>query len=384
MDPTVFLAPESALGSPAPYWLLVSLKVLGFTLHLGPMHLWFAGLLLAALLRQFGGVQARLLSERLMAQMPLIISIGVNLGIVPLLFLQVSYYRVFYPATVLMAWPWFGVIALLTVAYYGVYIYAVALKTKTRRMTALARWAGWVSALLFIGIGFIFANALSLMTNLPAWEGLWKSTSQAGAPLGTALNVADPSLLPRYLMMFGLALVTCAAYFLFDACWFAASDNAAYRQWVATLAWKLGLLGVVWFALFGSIYVFITWDQALREAMLAAPLVVLTALAAVSPGLTWLVLLLNRKGASRPLAFAGLLMQFVALAGNAIARQLVQNRELAPYMDIQAERVNLQLSPLILFLLLFVGGVGLVVWMISKAVKAHAKPLPAPAKAKAK
>jgi len=35
------------LGSPAPYWLLVALKVLGFTLHIAMMHLWLAGLLLA-------------------------------------------------------------------------------------------------------------------------------------------------------------------------------------------------------------------------------------------------------------------------------------------------------------------------------------------------
>ena len=48
------------------------------------------------------------LSERpLMNQMPVIVAVGVNLGVVPLLFTQVAYYRVFYPAGVLMAWPWF-------------------------------------------------------------------------------------------------------------------------------------------------------------------------------------------------------------------------------------------------------------------------------------
>ena len=35
--------------------------------------------------------------------MPVIVAVGINLGIVPLLFIQVAYYKFFYPATILMA-----------------------------------------------------------------------------------------------------------------------------------------------------------------------------------------------------------------------------------------------------------------------------------------
>ena len=60
--------------------------------------------------------------------MPVIVAVGVNLGVVPLLFIQLAYYKVFYPATILMAWFWLGIIMLLIPAYYGVYAYAMRLR----------------------------------------------------------------------------------------------------------------------------------------------------------------------------------------------------------------------------------------------------------------
>jgi hypothetical protein len=376
MNPTSLIGPASPLGAPAPYWVLVFFKVLGFTLHMGPMNLWFAGLPLAMLLGAFGGVHAKRQSARLMLQMPLIIAAGVNLGIVPLLFLQVAYYRVFYPATILEAWAWFAVIAFLCAAYYGVYLYAIALKTGGKMLTRWAKWAGWGAAGLFVIIGFIFAHTMSLMTNIRAWEGIFSHTNVAGGVLGIGNNFGDPTLIPRYLMMFGLALVTCAAYFSLDAALFATKDTPEYKAWVGGFAWKLGLVGMLWFAVFGSWYTFGTWQTPIREAMLSGVLLPLTVLTAISPGLTWLLLLLNRAGTSRALALGAVHAQLAVLALNAVSRQIVQNRELAPYFSPAAEKVNLQLSPLIVFLVLFVAGVGLLIWMIRKAAQAQGKPVP--------
>jgi hypothetical protein len=97
MSPTELIGPPSPLGYPAPYWFLVTFKVLGFTLHMGPMHLWFAGILVAMVLARWGSAEAHRWSARLMRQMPVIIALGINFGIVPLLFTQVAYYRVFLP-----------------------------------------------------------------------------------------------------------------------------------------------------------------------------------------------------------------------------------------------------------------------------------------------
>lgn len=371
MDPTQLIGPASPMGYPAPYWFLVLFKVLGFTLHAVPMNLWYAGLILAVLIYWRGGAHAKNWSGRLINQMPIIIAYGINLGIVPLLFTQVAYYRAFYPATILMAWPWFSIIGLLTVAYYGVYIYVTALRKDAAHLSPFRRAVGWVSALLFIAIGFLFANSFSLMVNVGAWPSLWQSTSVAGAPLGTALNVADPTLWPRWLMMFGLALTTVGAYIVVDTAFFAGKETVEYRQWAVDFALKVYTAGIVWFAVMGLWYVFGSWAAELRQIMFGGPRLILTLLTMLGPGLPWLLLVRQRRGITRTLAFFTGLAQFGVLGLNAISRQVVQNIELGHYLDVTVGQVNVQWSPLILFLLLFAGGLGVVFWMISKVVAAE-------------
>ncbi len=366
MDATQLIGPANPLGLPAPYWLIAAFKVLGFTLHMIPMNLWFAGILVALLLRRRGGREARLFADRLMSQMPIIIALGINLGIVPLLFTQVANYRVFYPATILMAWPWFGVIVLLLFAYYGVYLYAVGLRRE--RPPRVYRTAGWVAALLFVVIGFIFSNGFSLMTNLAAWPSLWHSTSVAGAVWGTATNIGDPTLLPRWLMIFGLALTTTAAYATVDAGLLARGTPPGYRQWAPRYALRLYTLGLLWFAAAGSWYVFGTWQADVKHLMFAAPLLILTALTALAPGLPWLLLLAQRRSTTPALAVLTGVAQVGVLAANAISRQVVQNAELRRYLDVTAEPVHTQWSPLLVFLVLFVAGLGVVAWMVRRVL----------------
>jgi hypothetical protein len=370
MDPRALIAPSSPFGSPAPFWFVQLFKVLGFALHTVPMNLWYAGMILCVLMHWRGGEHARLLASRLVNQMPVIVALGVNLGIVPLLFTQVGYYKVFYPATILMAWPWFSIFGLLTVAYYGVYIYLVGLRRESP-MTPLRRAAGWASAVLFIAIGFLFANGFSLMVNLRAWPSLWQKTSAAGAPMGTALNTGDVSLLPRWLMMFGLALTTTAAYILVDGAFFAGEESEQYRRWAGGFALKLYTVGLAWFAAAGSWYIFGAWSAELRRHMLSGPPGILTLLTALGPGLPWLLIIVQRRGPSRTLSLLTGLAQFGVLSLNAFSRQIVQNLELARFLDISAEKVNMQLSPMIVFLALLVAGLAVVVWMVSKAAQSE-------------
>ncbi|RMG55000.1 MAG: hypothetical protein D6723_03605 [Acidobacteria bacterium] len=368
MEPTTLMGPSNPLGYPAPYWFLVLFKVLGFTLHMIPMNLWYAGIIVAMVLSWRGDAHARRVSHRLMKPMPVIIALGVNFGIVPLLFLQVAYYKVFYPATILMAWPWLAIIVLLTVAYYGVYVYVAGLRRGDEEIAAWRRAVGWLTAFLFLVMGFLFANAFSLMTHVEAWPKLWRATGVAGAPLGIALNVDDPTLWPRWLMMFGLALTTTGAYIAVDAGLLARRESEHYRRAAMRIALKVYTVGLIWFAVFGSWYVFGTWSVELRGMMFSEPWVVLTGLTAIAPGLPWLLILTGgRKMTPRWATLVGG-AQFLVIALNAISRQIVQNAELRPYLDVTAERVNIQWSPMVLFLLLFVAGLGVVAWMLRKLV----------------
>jgi len=368
MDPTNLIAADSPLGFPAPYWFLVLFKVLGFTLHMAAMNLWYAGPIIALLMRLRKQDEARILSSRFMQQMPVIIAYGVNFGIVPLLFIQVAYYKVFYPATIFMAWPWLSIIVFLTLAYYGVYLYAIGLKDGGARMTTFKKTAGWISAVLFIVMGFLFSNAMSLMTNMEAWPEILKSTSIGGAPMGTALNTGDPTLVPRWLMMFGLAITTTAAYIVVDAGLFAGSESERYKKWAQGFALKLYTVGALWFAVTGSWYVFGTWQQDILNLMFSGPMLVLTVLTAVIPAVPWLFILAQREGARWGLALATGVAQFAVLACNAVSRQVVQNAELARFADVTSQPVKMQLSPLVLFLVLFVLGLGVIIWMVRRVV----------------
>jgi len=373
MDPKELIAPASPLGLPAPLWFIELFKVLGFTLHMVPMNLWYAGLLLAMLLRRRGGEHARRLSARLMKPMPIVVALGINFGIVPLLFVQVAYHQVFYPATILMAWPWLSIIGLLVVAYYGVYLYVSGLRDNGA-MPRYKQMAGWASAVLFIAIGFIFANGFSLMTNLSAWPALWKDTSVAGAPLGIGLNTGADSLWPRWLMMLGLAFTTVGAYVAVDAALFARKESADYHRWARSFALRVYTLGMVWFAATGSWYAFGTWSDGVRDTMFQGPAIVLTAVTAVAPGLPWLLLAASRVRSSQAMALAAGGAQAAVLALNAVSRQIVQNVELNEFLDISARSVNAQWSPMAVFLVMFVVGAAVIAWMVGKAAAAHARP----------
>jgi hypothetical protein len=366
MDASMLVSPADPLGYPAPFWFLLFFKVLGFTLHMVPMNLWYAGIFVAMLLRGSRSVHGRTLSARLMGQMPFIIAFGVNLGIVPLLFIQVAYYRVFYAATILMAWWWLAVIALVCLAYYAIYAYAVGLRT--HGAAAMPRWqaaCGWLASALFLATGFIFHNAWTLMVRLGDWPELARRTGMDAALLGTALNTADPSLWPRMLFFFGLALTTCAAYFVFDAGWLAGREAADYSQWVVRFAGWLYLLGLALHGV-GAMWYLQAIGPAARTYLASSSMLSLTIAAAVFPLLPLVLVLLQRRTARPALAFAAAAAQFIALGLHAVVRQALQNWQLARYLDVAAEPVRIQWSPLAMFLVVFLMGLGVIVWMLAK------------------
>jgi hypothetical protein len=361
---------------PAPAWFIELFKVLGFSLHAAGMNLWYAGVVVAMLLAWRGNEHGRRFAARLMTQMPVVVAMGVNFGIVPLLFLQAGYAEVFYPATVLMAWFWFAIILLLIPAYYGIYVYAFGLHGESP-MTTWRQAAGWGAALLFLSIGFLFANGLSLLENVRAWPELWEKHSYYGAATGTALNLADARFWPRWLLMFGLALTTTGAWVAFDAGWFARRESPQYRDWAKHFSLKLYTLGVVWFLAAGAWYTFFTWPTEVQEAMFEGPRVVLTVLTVAAPALPWLLIWRTRRRGDVTPGGASLigLAQFGVLGVNAVSRHVVQHLGLVrtpegrPYFDIASLPTSTQWSAVALFLVSFAVGLAVIAWMLAQVVK---------------
>ncbi len=363
MGPDAFLAPPTPEGLPAPLWFLTLFKVIGFVLHLWPMHLFFLGSVTAAVLARRGEPASRL-AGRLGRVLPFAVALGVNFGIVPLLFVQVSHYRVFYPTTILIAWPWFAIIPALIVAYYGIYAYAVAVRAD--RVGAVGRNAIAAAALLLVWIGFVFANNFSLMTNPARWQGIFERTWVSGAVTGLALNLGDPTLWPRWLMMVGLALCSTAAWIALDTAFFCAAESDSFRDYARRTALKLYLAGATLFGLMGTWYIFGALPAESRGFLLGGARLPLFLLTAVSPAFGLAGMLYQARPGNPARTWAVVPAHYLVLILNAVSRQRLQTFELSPTGILGADAVHVQWSTLPLFLVCFVVMLAVVVWMLRK------------------
>ena len=369
--PHSLIAPPSPVGYPTPFWFIELFKVLGFAFHVAPMNLWYAGAIIAAGFGILGKGNARTVGLHIARALPFAIAFGVNFGIIPLLFIQVAYHQFFYPATILMAWPWFSVFWLVTLAYFAIYLYKLSIERNLS--PKVGNVGGWLAGILFIIVGFFFANALSLMVRADGWWGIFKQANTSGAATGFALNTSDPTLFPRWLFMFGLALTTTASFVIVDAAFFSHRDSEDYRRYARKFAFVLYNIGLLWFIGSGSWYIFGTRPDAFPTALQNPIMKIIFPLTMVSPGLPWLLILLQLKWPSWKLAALTGLAQFGVIFLNAISRQWLQNVEISRYADLAARPVNLQTGALIVFLLFFIAGLVVVAWMVWKIVQVNIK-----------
>ncbi|MCS7312942.1 MAG: hypothetical protein NZ742_08540 [Acidobacteria bacterium] len=335
------------LGLPVPPWILLTLKVFGFFLHMVFMNLWLAGLPTALVLHLLGSP----VGGRLFRAMPFFMAFGINAGIVPLLFIQTLYPQFFYPATILQAWFWFIVIPLLIVAYYAVYL------------AAFGRWpvaASIVATVLLTWISLIFSAALTLTARPEKWSDIFLATASAGAVHGRYFYW-DAEVLRRFGLMAGMAFGTVGAFLVLDAEGFrrGTDDRPTIRRIVPVLY----VIGGLIYGLAGLGYAPTVMDKLPRALWLLAggslPLTVLLALAyARWPGL-W------TGGA----VLAG---QALVLGSNAVARQVVQFQELRPWVDLEDVPVRGEWGSFWLFVVTLVLGVGVLFWIARVVVRAQA------------
>lgn len=367
---------------PAPVWFILFFKILGFILHALLMNLWLATLPLALILHWQGGPQARLWGSRLIRQMPIFITFGVNFGIVPLLFIQLLYPQTFYPATILMAWHWLAIIVLLIPAYYGVYLYAYAVRRDPENVPALRRAAGWLASLFFVCIGFFFVNGLTLTAQPELWRELWLSQETAGAATGFGSAIQQLAIWPRFGMMIALGLGTTAVWTLCDRNLFlrvrekSGPETDAYVCWSSRFACACALAGLLLFVVCALLFAHFlqkgpetaVWPSAgsvwspVGHAWL------------VGPALLLIVVWNFARKTSAGSALAVLGTQVVSLTVFACVRQWLQCRQLSAFLPLDQFAVRSELGPMVLFLGLFGVGVLVLAWMVTVAVSAVQPP----------
>jgi hypothetical protein len=287
-------------------------------------------------------------------KLPVLVAATITLGIAPLLFLQVLYGRFFYTSSVLMAWPWLLVLALLTVAYYGFYIVSY----HDERHSGRAGWIMLLSFVLIFVIGFLFTNNLMLSQMPSRWAAKYFAN-----PAGWNLNLSEPTLVPRYLHFFTAAIAV-GGLFLVLMAFAKRKRDSSYARYVfhfggnafrfATMAqFAVG----IWFlaSLPRDKRMLFLGDN--LPATLLLTVGVLAALAAIM-----VVGEALRRDNIRLAAFYGSGLTALVVLCMSVMRDILRDAYLQPYFHPEQFVVKTQWTVFPLFLVIFLAGVGL--WLV--------------------
>jgi hypothetical protein len=177
---------------PVPWpWFHVLLMVT-FPLHIILMNCMVGSIILSMGLWKSKDPRGRRLAVYLVQALPIVIAFTVNFGVAALLFLQVLYGQFLYTSSVLMGVFWLGIIPLVIIGYYLAYIVDFG----AERVGNAGSYILVSILLIFSTIGFFFSNNMTLMLDPSRWNAYFSNSG------GTILNLADPTLWPRYIHIF--------------------------------------------------------------------------------------------------------------------------------------------------------------------------------------
>jgi len=201
--------PESNL-LPGPLWLLTVLHLLTLTLHFVAMNFVLGGTL-AVLFGRFGSDRWNNPTvKRLVKLLPSGMAAAINLGVAPLLFLQVVYPKQVYSASIVSGWFWLSIVLATAVAYYG--FYAASFTRRGGGAKALFLGAAAVGLLY---VSAVFTSVLSL-AEMPALARSLYAEDQSGLVFNPELR----SWVWRWCHMV-LAAVSVGGFFV----WLVARDD---------------------------------------------------------------------------------------------------------------------------------------------------------------
>jgi hypothetical protein len=295
--------------------------------------------------------------------LPLGFSYLVTFGIPPLLFLQVMYGQFFYSSSVLIGAFWISVIPLLITGYGAAYWHKLSRDTRPRAQTPIIG----LFLLVLLFIRFIYVNNLTLSMTPERWMGLYQSHHGGGT-----LNLGEPTLVPRYLMILAPSLAVAGLALVIRA--------AVLRRWgqadEARSSQRLGLramlIGATVEAL-ASVWMLFALPENVRAAVTAGGALSVLAALGVLLGIG-AILLAWRSGKSAGLTLALLAsgLQLGATAAMVVLRDFVRHECLRPYFDLGRANVQAQWGMFVLFASVLAVGVVFMVVTTTRTVKALA------------
>jgi len=356
---------------PAPVWLFKVLHVLTLALHFITVEMLLGGLLVASLLNLFGSgkpagdakAMLRLnASAALARRLPIVMTFVINLGVPPLLFAQVLYGRALYTSSVLIGFYWIAVIFLLMACYYILYRFAAG--TEAGRAVW---WQGLLAWLLAAVIAKIYSTNMTLMLRPEVWGEMYARTAR-----GTHLPPGDPTLLPRWLFMLSGGLWVAGVWMI----WVAGRRvfEMPVRSYLGAVGGRLALVMLVVQGA-AAWWVQRAQPESVRQALAAhalyhyAGLVWMGAAALTLGFAAWAAL---ARPTSRGAGWVGGVLLLVTILGMTLYRDGIRDLTLlGKGFDVWQRTVVTNWSVVILFLVLFVGGLGAAGWLISVMMRAR-------------
>jgi len=329
------------------FWLHLLLTFTTF-LHFIAMNIMLGTGFIAFATPFWWGSNAIPLNSHIAKTLPYSIAFTINLGIAPLLFLQVLYGQFLYTSSVLMAVYWLSIVGLLIVSYYAAYIYLLI-----EDKGSMGRLFITTALLLLLGVAFLFCNNVSIMQMPEVWNKYFNDRT------GWLLNLSDPALIPRYLHFIASAVafggLGIALYFEIRRRR-GASDG---EEWIK--------LGCNWFMVatiinfgFGFWFLGALPETAYNPATLNGKIFVLL----IAGSIATIIPSVALAQAARIIPATAWALLTVLLM--TLARDSLRLTYLKTYLDFSNMPYVPQYSPFIIFLLAFVGSIYLVVWMLKK------------------
>lgn len=333
------------------FWFLL---ILTFTLHLMIMNAMLGTGIIALFSHLTNKNNDRFPTKTISRKLPFLIAFTVNSGVAPLLFLQVLYGQFIYTSFILMAVFMLFIVVFLMAAYYGAYIYDFKYDTLSIRTRNIL--IGMI-VVLFLIIGFMFSNTMTLMLNPNSWIRYFSNAS------GTLLNLKDPTLAPRYLHVVFAAIANGGLFLaLLHEKQAVKGDKIARNKQQMAMKWfsfalMFNLVVGVWFLLSLPKEIFSLF---MGKHIYATLLLVSGIISAL------LALHLSLKNNIR----ACTAVTVLTLVDMVLIRDLVRHLVVKPYFQIKDLTVIPQYTPMIFFFAVMLFSAVAIFYMIRQAITA--------------
>jgi hypothetical protein len=351
---------------PAPIWLLKLLHIVTLALHFVAVEMLLGGLLLAVALSLFRGSPQSMVAARALARrLTVVMTYVINLGVPPLLFAQVLYGRALYTSSVLIGVYWISIIGLLTLTYWLLYQFTGRLEAGKS-----AWWVGLIAWLLAGSVARLLSTNMTLMLRPEVWRDMYSASAA-----GIYLPWDDPTLTPRWLMMLAGGLFIGGLWMVYLAG--RSTFNGGEKSFMAGVGGKLGALcGIVYLA--AGIWAASVQPEIVKAGLRTDPLYKFSGFA----GYGWLALVVVAILAAAIAGFGKLTASWLGWVVAALA--LLVELTLVVYRDgvrdltllskgynVWDRAVETNWGVVVLFLVLFIAGLGVVGWLISVVARAR-------------